>query len=44
MTMELFMGLGRDFELEVAANWFDAVPSLASIAAVLLERLDEAMD
>ncbi len=38
------MGLGRDFELEVAANWFDAVPSLASIAAVLLERLDEAMD
>jgi len=44
MTMELFMGLGRDFELEVAANWFDAVPSLASIASVLLERLDEAMD
>jgi acyl transferase domain-containing protein/D-arabinose 1-dehydrogenase-like Zn-dependent alcohol dehydrogenase/acyl carrier protein len=42
MTMELFMGLGRDLDLDIAADWFDSVPSLAAIAAVLVERLEEA--
>jgi acyl carrier protein len=42
MTMELFMGLGRGLDLDIAAGWFDSVPSLAAIAAVLVERLEEA--
>jgi acyl carrier protein len=42
MTMELFMGLGRGLNLDIAAGWFDSVPSLAAIAAVLVERLEEA--
>ncbi len=42
MTMELFMGLGRDLDLDIAADWFESVPSLADIAAVLVERLEEA--
>ena len=43
MTMELFMGLGRDLDLEIAADWFESTPSLADIAAVLVERLEEAV-
>jgi acyl carrier protein len=42
MTMELFMGLGRGLDLDIASDWFDSVPSLAAIAAVLVERLEEA--
>ncbi len=42
MTMELFMGLGRDLELEIAADWFESVPTLAEIAATLLERFERA--
>jgi acyl transferase domain-containing protein/NADPH:quinone reductase-like Zn-dependent oxidoreductase/acyl carrier protein len=41
MTMELFVGLGRDLDLEIAADWFESIPSLADIAAVLVERLEE---
>jgi len=41
MTMELFMGLGRDLDLDIAADWFESIPSLAEIAAVLVERLEE---
>lgn len=43
MTMELFVGMGRDLDLEIAADWFESVPSLADIAAVLVERLEEAV-
>jgi len=42
MTMELFMGLGRGLDLDITADWFDSIPSLAAIAAVLVERLEEA--
>ena len=42
MTMELFMGMGRDLDLEIAADWFESVPCLAEIAEVLVERLEEA--
>jgi acyl carrier protein len=42
MTMELFMGLGRGLDLDITADWFDLIPSLAAIAAVLVERLEEA--
>ena len=42
MTMEFFMGMGRDLQLEIAADWFESGPSLADIAAVLVERLEEA--
>ena len=41
MTMELFGGLGRGLDLEIAADWFESIPSLAEIAAVLVERLEE---
>ena len=41
MTVELFMGLGRDLDLEIAANWFESAPSLTDIAAILLEHLEE---
>jgi hypothetical protein len=40
--MELFMGLGRGLDLDITADWFDSIPSLAAIAAVLVERLEEA--
>jgi len=43
MTMELFMGMGRDLQLQIAADWFASVPSLADIATVLVERLEEAV-
>jgi acyl transferase domain-containing protein/NADPH:quinone reductase-like Zn-dependent oxidoreductase/acyl carrier protein len=43
MTMELFMGMGRDLQLQIAADWFESVPSLADIATVLVERLEEAV-
>ncbi|HEB89538.1 MAG TPA: acyltransferase domain-containing protein [Deltaproteobacteria bacterium] len=42
MTMELFMGLGRDLGLEIAADWFDSIPSLAEIAATLVDRFEKA--
>jgi acyl carrier protein len=42
MTLELFLGIGRDVEVEIASNWFASVPTLAEIASVLVERLDEA--
>jgi acyl transferase domain-containing protein/D-arabinose 1-dehydrogenase-like Zn-dependent alcohol dehydrogenase len=42
MTMEFFMGMGRDLQLEIAADWFESGPSLVGIAAVLVERLEEA--
>jgi len=41
MTMEFFMGMGRDLGLALVADWFHAVPSLADVAAVLVERLEE---
>jgi acyl transferase domain-containing protein/NADPH:quinone reductase-like Zn-dependent oxidoreductase/acyl carrier protein len=41
MTLELFLGLGRDLELEIASNWFGTSPTLAEIASVLVERLEE---
>jgi hypothetical protein len=37
------MGMGRDLDLEIAADWFESIPSLADIAAVLVERLEEAV-
>jgi acyl carrier protein len=40
MTMELFIGMGRDLELEIAADWFSTSPSLSDIAAVLIEQLE----
>jgi acyl transferase domain-containing protein/NADPH:quinone reductase-like Zn-dependent oxidoreductase/acyl carrier protein len=43
MTMELFMGMGRDLQLQIAADWFESIPSLADIATVLVERLEEAV-
>ncbi len=43
MTMELFMGMGRDLELEITADWFAAGPTLSQIAIVLIERLEEAV-
>ena len=42
MTMELFMGMGRDLQLEIASDWFEAGPTLQRIAQVLVERLEEA--
>ena len=42
MTMELFMGMGRELDLEIAADWFGAAPSLGEVASVLVERLIEA--
>jgi len=41
MTMEFFVGMGRDLQLEISADWFDAGPSLSAIAEVLLERFEE---
>ena len=43
MTMELFMGMGRELELEISADWFEAGPTLSQIADVLIERLEEAV-
>jgi acyl transferase domain-containing protein/NADPH:quinone reductase-like Zn-dependent oxidoreductase/acyl carrier protein len=40
MTMELFMGLGRDLRLEIEAHWFTTGPSLEDVAEVLLEHLE----
>jgi acyl carrier protein len=40
MTMELFMGLGRDLRLEIEAHWFATGPSLEDVAEVLLEHLE----
>lgn len=42
MSLELFMGLGRALELEIAADWFDSVPSLSEIASTLAERAEAA--
>ncbi len=42
MTLEVFVGLGRDLELEIAADWFEPGPRLSDIADVLLERLEGA--
>jgi NADPH:quinone reductase-like Zn-dependent oxidoreductase/acyl carrier protein len=39
MTLEVFLGLGRDLELEIELNWFETIPTLAEIAVVLLDRL-----
>jgi acyl carrier protein len=41
MTMELFMGMGRELELEIRADWFEATPSLAQVATVLVDRVIE---
>jgi NADPH:quinone reductase-like Zn-dependent oxidoreductase len=41
MTLELFLGIGRDVELEIASDWFVSVPTLSEIASTLIERLDE---
>lgn len=42
MTMELFMGMGRDLQLEIKADWFGVGSTLGLIAVVLMERLEEA--
>jgi acyl transferase domain-containing protein/acyl carrier protein len=41
MMMELFMGISRELELEIARDWFPAVPSAADVSAVLLEQLEQ---
>ena len=38
MSLELFMGLGRCFELEITPDWFESIPTLAEIGATLAER------
>jgi acyl carrier protein len=43
MTMELFMGMGRELELAITVDWFEAGPTLRQIAEVLVERLEEAV-
>ena len=42
MMMELFMGLSRELDLEIARDWFPTNPSVADVSAVLLEQLEEA--
>ncbi|HPG26130.1 MAG TPA: acyl carrier protein [Myxococcota bacterium] len=39
MTLELFVGLGRDLELEIGPDWFGVEPSLSGVANVLADRL-----
>ena len=44
MTLELFMGLGRDLDLEIGADWFGSSPTLGHISAVLLDRFESITD
>jgi acyl carrier protein len=44
MTMELFLGLSRDLELEIEPDWFGAMPSAAEVSTVLLDRLEKTLD
>jgi acyl transferase domain-containing protein/NADPH:quinone reductase-like Zn-dependent oxidoreductase/acyl carrier protein len=39
MMMELFLGLSRELELEIAREWFPHNPSAADVSAVLVEQL-----
>jgi acyl carrier protein len=41
MMMELFMGISRELELEIARDWFPSAPSAADVSAVLLEQLEQ---
>ena len=43
MTLEFFLGVGRDLELEIGSNWFEDVPTLAEIADVLIEQVEESV-
>ena len=38
MTMELFVGLGRSLEMEIARDWFESIPTIAEIGSTLAER------